>query len=69
MIIVSSTKNIITSDTLIINDWTSVNLDNRHLNQLQCDAGEPAELAKFYAMFFSLSKPLKYVMILIVTIH
>ena len=55
MIIVSSTKNIITSDTFIINDWTSVNLDNRRLNQLQCKAGQPTDRTAFYANFFSLS--------------
>ena len=55
--VVYSTENYITNSSyLVVNNWTSVNLNNRDLNTLVCDAGEPNELANFYANFYSLSK-------------
>ena len=57
IVVVNSTENYITNlGYLVINNWTSVNLNNRDLNTLDCDAGEPNELAAFYANFYSLSK-------------
>ena len=41
---------------VIINDWTAVNLDNRNLNQVQCELGVPAIRETYYANFYSLSK-------------
>ena len=55
--ITNSTENYITNlGYLVINNWTSVNINNRDLNTLVCDAGESHELAAFYASFYSLSK-------------
>ena len=55
--VVYSTENYITNSSyLVVNNWTSVNLNNRDLNTLDCDAGEPRKLATFYANFYSLSK-------------
>ena len=40
--LVNSTENYVTNlGYLVINNWTSVNLNNRDLNTLDCDAGEP----------------------------
>ena len=55
--LVNSSENYITNlGYLVINNWTSVNLNNRDLNTLECDAGEPNELTAFYANFYSLGK-------------
>ena len=55
--LVNSTENYVTNlGYLVINNWTSVNLNNRDLNTLDCDAGEPNELTTFYANFYSLGK-------------
>ena len=55
--LVNSTENYVTNlGYLVINNWTSVNINNRDLNTLDCDAGEPNELTTCYANFYSLSK-------------
>ena len=55
--LVNSTENYITNlGYLVINNWTSVNLNNRVLNTLECEAGEPSVKNTFYANFYSLSK-------------
>ena len=55
--LVNSTENYITNlGYLVINNWTSVNLINRNLNTLECEAGDPSVQELFYANFYSLSK-------------
>ena len=55
--IINSTENyIINLGYLVINNWTSVNLDNGDLNTLECEAGDPGVQELFYANFYSLSK-------------
>ena len=55
--VVSSTENYITNlGYLVINNWTSVNLNHGDLNTLECDAGDPSAQRVFYANFYSLSK-------------
>ena len=55
--VVYSTENYITNlSYLVVNNWTSVNLNNGYLNTLECDAGDPNELTTVYANFYSLSK-------------
>ena len=44
------------SGIVMINDWSTVHLDHRHQNQLECEAGEPSVLSSFYGNFYSLSK-------------
>ena len=45
--------------SVMINNWTTVNLNHRDLNQLQCDAGVPAVQETFFSNFYSLSKYLR----------
>ena len=53
----NSTENYITNlGYLVINNWTSVNLNNRNINTLVCDAGDHSVQDLFYANFYSLSK-------------
>ena len=55
--IINSTENYITNlGYLVINNWTSVNLNNRNINTLVCDAGDRTVQELFYANFYSLSK-------------
>ena len=55
--LVNSTENyVINLGYLAINNWTSVNLNNRAVNTLECEAGEPSVYNVFYANFYSLSK-------------
>ena len=52
-----SSENYITNlGYLVINNWTSVNLNNGDLNTLECEAGNPSVQKVFYANFYSLSK-------------
>ena len=54
--IVYSSENYITNlGYLVINNWTSVNLNYGDLNTLECDAGDPSAQGVFYANFYSLS--------------
>ena len=55
--IINSIENTINNlGYLVINNWTSVNLNNGDLNTLECEAGDPSVLKVFYANFYSLSK-------------
>ena len=55
--IINSTENYITNfGYLVINNWTSVSINNGDLNTLECDAGDPSVQEQFYANFYSLSK-------------
>ena len=55
--IINSAENYITNlGYLVINNWTSVNINNRDLNTLVCDAGGRTVQELFYANFYSLSK-------------
>ena len=55
--IINSTENYVTNlGYLVINNWTSVNLNNRAVNTLECEAGEPSVKSIFYVNFYSLSK-------------
>ena len=55
--LVNSTENYITNlGYLVINNWTSVNLNNGDINTLECHAGDPSAQRVFYANFYSLSK-------------
>ena len=55
--LVNSSENYVTNlGYLVINNWTSVNLNNGDLNTLECDAGKPNELTTFYANFYSMGK-------------
>ena len=55
--LVNSTENYITKlGYLVINNWTSVNLNHGDLNTLECEAGDGSALKLFYTNFYSLSK-------------
>ena len=55
--IINSTENYITNlGYLVLNNWSSVNLNNRNINTLVCDAGERSVQELFNANFYSLSK-------------
>ena len=55
--IINSIENYITNlGYLVINNWTSVNINNGDLNILVCDAGDRSVQELFYANFYSLSK-------------
>ena len=55
--IINSTENyIINLGYLVINNWTSVNLNNENINTLLCDAGDRNVQEQSYANFYSLSK-------------
>ena len=52
-----SIENYITElDDLVINNWTSVNLNHGDLNILKCDAGRFSIRKTFYVNFYSRSK-------------
>ena len=55
--ITNLTENYITNlGYLVINNWTSVNLNNGDLNTLVCDAGDRSVREQYYANFYSISK-------------
>ena len=57
IVVVYLTENYITNwSYLVIDNWTSVNLNNRDLNTLVCDVGDYSTQTLFYANFYSLSK-------------
>ena len=57
IVITDSTENYITNlGYLVINNWTSVNINNGDLNTLVCDAGDSTVREQSYANFYSLSK-------------
>ena len=55
--IINSAENYITNlGYLVLNNWTSVSLNNGDINTLECDAGDASAQKVFYANFYSLSK-------------
>ena len=42
--------------TVVINNWTAVNLANGEFNRFHCDLGIPSVQERYFANFYSLSK-------------